>query len=74
MTKLISKDDKIADVLNTYPDLKEKLIQRSDRYKNLNNPVVFNTVGKVATIEVVAQVAGEDLDDLLQFLNKFTSK
>ncbi len=69
MNKLITKKDKIADILNTYPDLKEKLIQRSSVFENLNNPIVFNSVGKVATIEVAAQVAGEDLETLLQFLN-----
>ena len=66
---LITKKDKIADILSMYPDLKEKLIQRSSVYQKLNNPVVFNTVGKVATIEAVAGVAGEDLETLLQFLN-----
>lgn len=51
MSKSITPKDKIADVPKSHPGLKEKLIQRSSRYEKLNNPVVFNTVGKVATIE-----------------------
>ena len=69
MSNLITPKDKIAAVFEAHPELKDKLIQRSPRYKNLNNPAVFNTVGKVATIEVVAQVAGENLGELLMFLN-----
>lgn len=69
MSNLITPKDKIAAVFDAHPELKNKLIQRSPRYENLNNPAVFNTVGKVATIEVVAKVAGEDLGELLMFLN-----
>lgn len=66
---MITKDQKIAEVLTTYPHLREKLIERSPKFKNLNNPIVFNTVGKFARIEDVAKNTGEDLEELLEFLN-----
>lgn len=44
---MITADDKIADVLNRYPALKEKLLKRSPKFANLNNPIVFNTVGNL---------------------------
>ena len=69
MSNLITPKDKIAAVFEAHPELREKLIQRSPRYKNLNNQAVFNIVGKVTMIEVVAKVVGEDLDELLEFLN-----
>lgn len=69
MAQTITPTDKIADVLKAHPELKDKLIQRSSRYKRLNNPAIFNTVAKVATIEMVARVAGENLEELLDFLN-----
>ena len=69
MSNLITPKDKIAAVFEAHPELRGKLIQRSPRYENLDNPAVFNIVGKVATIEIVAKVAGEDLDELLTFLN-----
>lgn len=69
MSNFITPKDKIAAVFEAHPELRDKLIQRSPRYENLDNPAVFNIVGKVATIEIVAKVAGEDLDELLTFLN-----
>jgi NitT/TauT family transport system substrate-binding protein len=69
MSNLITPKDKIAAVFEAYPELRDELIQRSPRYENLDNQAVFNIVGKVATIEVVAKVAGDDLDELLTFLN-----
>ncbi|MEG6584470.1 DUF1858 domain-containing protein [Dendrosporobacter sp. 1207_IL3150] len=67
---MIAKSDKIADVLTKYPHLKDKLVERSPKFKNLNNPIVFRTVGKFASIEDVAKNTGENLDELLTFLNK----
>ena len=69
LAQIITHNDKITDVLKAHPDLKAKLIERSSRYKRLNNPLIFNTVAKVATVAIVAQVAGEDLGELLDFLN-----
>jgi NitT/TauT family transport system substrate-binding protein len=66
---MITAEDKIADVLTKHPQLKDKLLERSPKFKNLNNPVVFNTVGKFVRLADVAKTAGEDLDELLEFLN-----
>ena len=67
---MVSKDDKVARVLTKYPFLKDKLIARNKRFENLNNPIVFNTVGKFARLTDVAKVSGENVDELLRFLNK----
>lgn len=66
---IITADQKIAEVLSKHPHLKEKLMERSPKFKNLGNPVVFNTVGRFATIADVAKNSGENLDELLAFLN-----
>ncbi|MCK9269919.1 MAG: DUF1858 domain-containing protein [Bacteroidales bacterium] len=66
---MIKENDKIADLLTSHPFLKEKLISRNRIFKNLNNPVVFNTVGKYARISDVAKVSGEKLSELLDFIN-----
>jgi len=66
---MISKNDKIADILNKYPELREKLVERNSRFKRLNNPVLFKVVSKWAKIKDVARVAKEDINDLLQFIN-----
>lgn len=66
---MVKSEDKIADIITRFPHIKEKLIERNKVFKNLNNPVVFNTVGKFARITDVAKISGENLDDLLVFIN-----
>lgn len=66
---MIKADDKIADVLTRFPGLKEELIKRNRRFSSLYNPVVFNAVGKYARIRNVAKVSGENLEELLEFMN-----
>jgi hypothetical protein len=66
---MITENDKIADVLTKYPHLKERLLQRSPKFRNLNNPIIFNTVGKFASIKDVAKNTGENLEEILLFLN-----
>lgn len=66
---MIKADDKIADVLTRFPELKEKLFERNSKFRNLNNPLVFNAVGKYARISDVAKVSGENLEELLEYLN-----
>lgn len=65
----ITPIDKIADILTKYPFLKEKLIARNRKFEKLNNPIVFNTVGKFAKIQDVAKVSGENLEELIAFIN-----
>jgi NitT/TauT family transport system substrate-binding protein len=67
---MINAEDRIADLLTRYPALKDKLIKRNKKFKNLSNPVVFNTVGKYARISDVARVSGENLGELLEFINR----
>jgi uncharacterized protein DUF1858 len=66
---MIKGDDRIADVIKKLPYIKEKLIERNSRFRNLNNPVIFNTVGRFARISDVAKMAGENLEDFLLFIN-----
>jgi uncharacterized membrane-anchored protein YjiN (DUF445 family) len=66
---MVEKNEKIADLLTTYPFLKEKLIERNSVFKRLNNKAIFNSVGKFARIEDVAKVSRENLQELLAFIN-----
>ena len=67
---MVNEKTKISDLLKEYPFLKEDLIKRNKRFKNLNNPIIFNTVARFARIKDIAKTGGEDLDKLLQFLEK----
>ncbi len=67
---MVKSEDKIADVIKAFPHIKEKLIERNKVFRNLSNPVVFNSVGKFARISDIAKVSGENLQDLLAFINQ----
>ncbi|KYZ75278.1 hypothetical protein AXX12_14060 [Anaerosporomusa subterranea] len=67
---MITAQDKIGNILSQHPHLKQKLIERSPKFKNLENPIMLNTVGRFATVADAAKKTGEDLDELLRFLNR----
>jgi len=62
----ITRKTKLFDLLNEYPSLEEKIIHIAPPFKNLTNPVLRRTVGKLATVEKVAQVGNIDV---LSFIN-----
>ncbi len=66
---MITENDKIADIINRYPFIKEKMIEKNKKFSNLNNPLIFKAVGKIARIKDVASVSGENLEDLLLYIN-----
>ncbi len=66
---MFTGEDKIADIVNTHPHIKEQLIRRNRVFANLNNPVVFNTVGKYARLKDVARASDESLEELVAFIN-----
>ncbi len=66
---MITENDKIADIIARYPFIKDSMIARNKVFSNLNNPIMFKAVGKIARIKDVAKMSGEDLDDLLLYIN-----
>ncbi|QZT35536.1 PAS domain-containing protein [Halosquirtibacter xylanolyticus] len=64
----IHKDMIIAPLLKQHPFLKEYLISLSNKYQKLNNPVVFNTMGNIATLEMIASRGGFKTDVLIEKL------
>ena len=53
---------KINDLLNEYPFLIDFLISKSPHFKNLKNPAMRKTVGKVATLSQAAAIGKIDVD------------
>ena len=64
----ISAKTKIDDLLKQYPYLLDFLITLSPKFKNLTNPVLRKTVGKIATLEKAAAIGGLDADELVSAL------
>jgi len=66
----INAKTKLHDLLNEYPQLEEKIIQAAPAFKNLKNPVLRRTVGRVATVEKVVQIGGFDLTTFVNLLRR----
>ncbi|MGE5378458.1 MAG: DUF1858 domain-containing protein, partial [Bacteroidota bacterium] len=66
----ITSQSKLFDILDVYPFLEEQIINIAPPFKNLKNPVLRRTVGKIATLEIVAQVGGMDTGRLVNTLRQ----
>lgn len=60
----------IATVVKQYPFIKDFLVKLNPKYKQLKNPVVFKTMGTIATIDMIAKRGGYYTDELLNKINE----
>ncbi len=61
----ISEKTNIHDLLENYPHLVSFLAERSSHYKNLKNPLIRGTIGRITTLAKVAEMSGESTTDLI---------
>ena len=66
----ITAKTKLNDLLTAYPKLEEKIIQVAPAFKNLKNPVLRRTVGRLATIEKVVLIGGIDQTTFINLLRR----
>ncbi len=64
----ISPTTKVGDLLESYPELEDTLINMSSAFAKLKNPVLRKTVAKVATLQQVAKVGNLPLPKLINDL------
>ena len=64
----IKSTTKLFDVLQHFPELEEKVIGIAPPFKNLKNPILRKTVGKLATIEKIARIANLEVMELVNQL------
>jgi hypothetical protein len=57
----ITSKTKIYDLLQEFPVLEEQIMNMAPPFRNLKNPVLRRTVGKLATLEKAAQIGGIDV-------------
>ena len=67
--KLITPDDTIYDIVTRYPEVKQRLLEISPRYQNLNNPALFQTVARLTTVKKAAAMGNIYLREMLYQLN-----
>jgi len=57
---------KLLTLLNEYPFLKEFLVGYNSHYKNLTNPVMISTMGRIATLAKIADIGNIELSTFIQ--------
>lgn len=57
-------------MLEVYPFLEAQIVNIAPPFQNLKNPVLRRTVGKIATLEKVAQIGGVDVNKLVNTLRR----
>jgi hypothetical protein len=70
----ITQKTKLFDVLKAYPQLEERIINTAPPFKNLKNPILRRTVGKLASIEKVAEIGKIDVVEFINMLREIVGQ
>ena len=63
----VNKDTKVFDVVDQYPDTLQIFLDFG--FSQMANPVMRNTMGRVATLDMATKMHNVDLDTFLKALN-----
>ena len=66
----ITPATKIAELLESWPELEDVLIAQAPAFRRLKNPVLRRTVARVATLEQAAGVGGVPVRELVAALRR----
>ncbi len=61
----ITEKTTVHELIEAYPYLREWLVAYADDFKKLENPVLYNTVARVATLETAASMADVEVEKFL---------
>lgn len=72
MTKYIdiNAQTKVGELLDTYPELEETLLQLSPSFAKLKNPILRKTIGRIASLRQVAAIGGLNLGEMILKLKR----
>jgi hypothetical protein len=62
----ITPNSVIGPLIKKYPFLKEFLVKLTPKFNQLNNPVIFKTMGNIATLDMISKRGGFEVEDLMQ--------
>ncbi len=65
---IITPKTKILQLIETYPELEDILIEAAPAFKKLKNPVLRKTVAKVATVQQAAAIGNLKVQELVNRL------
>ena len=69
-TLIITPKTKVLELIETYPELEDVLIEYAPAFKNLKNPVLRRTVAKIASLQQAAAIGGVKTEELINQLRK----
>ena len=67
---IITPKTRIFELLQAYPELEDLLISLAPEFKKLKNPVIRNTVAKVANIGQAATIGGLNVEEMVNRLRE----
>jgi hypothetical protein len=67
---IITPKTKVLQLIETYPQLEEVLIQYAPAFKKLKNPALRKTVAKIATLQQAAAIGNVKVENLINHLRK----
>jgi hypothetical protein len=67
---IITPKTRVLQLIEAYPELEEVLVGYVPEFKKLRNPVLRNTVARIATLQQAASIANIKVEDLINRLRK----
>jgi len=67
---IISPKTKVLQLIETYPELEDVLINYVPAFKKLKNPILRKTVAKIATLQQAASIGNVKVGDLINHLRQ----
>ena len=66
----ITKDTIIGNLVKEYPFVKDFLFNLSPKFSKLKNPILFKTMSSIATLEMISERGGFEVQDLIDKIVK----
>ena len=67
---IISPKTKVLQLIETYPELEDVLIEFVPAFKKLKNPLLRKTVAKIATLQQASAIGNVKIEELINTLRK----
>lgn len=62
----ITKETIIGDIVKEYPFIKDFLVNLSPKFSKLKNPMLFKTMGSIATLEMISKRGDFEVKDIIE--------
>jgi len=67
---VITPKTKISDLLDSYPELENTLLDYTPAFKKLKNPILRKTIVKITTLQQASAIANVKVEELINTLRK----